>query len=127
MRISDSSSDVCSYDLYRMGASLWEAREKYIANSPVIFSDQVKTPILIMHNKEDQNVSFSQGLAFYNALRRLKKPCWMLQYHGQGHSVTKHEFKTDYTLRVRQFYDYYLKGLSAPEWMSERSDERREG
>ncbi|WP_431211745.1 alpha/beta hydrolase family protein [Puia sp. P3] len=63
------------YELYRdrMGATLWDIPQKYIENSPVMRADKVTTPILLMANKEDGDVPYTQGVEFFTALRRLGK------------------------------------------------------
>ncbi len=40
----------------RLGASLWEQPQKYVAHSAVMFADRVKTPLLLMTGHEDPNV-----------------------------------------------------------------------
>ncbi|MEJ2596575.1 MAG: prolyl oligopeptidase family serine peptidase, partial [bacterium] len=66
----------------RIGATLWERRDLYILNSPLFFANQVNTPLLMMHNDKDGAVPWYQGIEFFNALRRLDKPVWMLVYNN---------------------------------------------
>ena len=101
----------------RMGTTLWENPESYIRNSPIFFADKVLTPLLIMHNKEDVAVPFTQGLEWYIGLRRLNKKVWMLQYNGEGHSVLNFENRIDLTLRTTEFFNHYLKAAPIAEWM----------
>lgn len=101
----------------RIGKTLWEDRNLYIDNSPVFFADKINTPLLMMHNKEDGAVSFSQGVELFTALRRLSKTVWMLQYDGEGHSILDNRASIDYTLRMEQFFDHYLKNKPCPGWM----------
>jgi dienelactone hydrolase len=102
-----------------MDASLWEHPERYINNSPVLFAHHTTTPLLMMHNKQDDNVPYTQGIEFYTALRRLGKRVWMLQYDGSDHWVKGSESQTDYHIRMKQFFDHYLKGALPPKWMTE--------
>jgi dienelactone hydrolase len=101
----------------RMGGSLWEQPELYLKASPVLNADEIKSPLLIMHNKKDQLVPWSQGLEMFMALRRLNKKVWMLQYDNGGHNVAGEEAK-DYTIRLTQYFDHYLKSAPAPVWMT---------
>jgi dienelactone hydrolase len=100
------------------GATPWEKPELYLKNSSVWRADQIGGPLLIMHNKKDDQVAWKQGVAMYMALRRLGKPCWMLQYDGEGHGVAGKAAK-DYTIRMTQYFDHYLKGNPAPRWMTQ--------
>lgn len=104
-------------DQPRMGGSLWEYPERYIGNSPIFKAHKVVTPMMLISNKRDANVSFNQGLEWFVALRRLGKKAWMLQYDEQSHGVGGEDYK-DYILRMTQFFDHYLKGAPAPKWMT---------
>lgn len=42
----------------RIGATMWEAPELYKENSPIFFADKVQTPLLIMHNDNDDAVTW---------------------------------------------------------------------
>jgi dipeptidyl aminopeptidase/acylaminoacyl peptidase len=102
----------------RIGGTLWEKPKHYIDNSPVFHADKITTPLLMMHNDADGAVPWYQGIEFYMALRRLNKPVWMLNYNGQGHGLTQRQDKTDFAIRMMQFFDHYLKGKPAPDWMT---------
>jgi hypothetical protein len=41
----------------------------------------------------------------------------MLQYDDGGHSV-KGKDAVDFTIRLTQFFDHYLKGAPPPKWMT---------
>ncbi len=58
-----------------------------------------------------------QAVEFYNALRFNGKNVILVSYPGQGHHATKLENKIDFQIRMEQFYDHYLKGKLAPDWM----------
>ncbi len=101
----------------RLGGSLWEKPMLYIENSPIFFADKVQTPLLMMHNDGDGAVPWYQGIEMYMAMRRLNKPVWMLNYNGQGHGLTQRQDRTDFAIRMKQFFDHYLKGEPMPPWM----------
>jgi dipeptidyl aminopeptidase/acylaminoacyl peptidase len=103
----------------RIGKTIWEAPELYVENSPVFHLPKVSTPLLIMHNDQDGAVPWYQGIEIYTGLRRLGKPCWMLNYNGDDHNLTKLANKIDLSIRMRQFFDHYLLDKPLPLWMSE--------
>ena len=111
----------------RIGRNLWDAREFYIANSPVFHADRVETPLLIMHNDADEAVPWYQGIEMFMALRRLEKPVWMLQYNGELHNIKARKNRKDITKRLQQFFDHYLKGEPMPRWMKEGISPLRKG
>ena len=67
----------------------------------------------------DPTVSFSEGMNFYNALRYNRKTAFMVAYPGEGHGLRGLANRRDLTIRHFQFFDHYLKGAPAPEWMTE--------
>lgn len=101
----------------RIGANLWEAPMLYLENSPVFRADQVKTPLLMLHNDGDDAVPWYQGIEYFLALRRLGKEVYMFNYNGEPHGLRKRQNLKDYAMRLMQFFDYELKGAAKPEWM----------
>lgn len=115
-------------DQFRMGTTPWENAKLFLDNSPIFYSNLVNTPLLMMNNREDGIVPFSQGVEFFTALRRQGKKAWMLQYDGEGHSIVNNfNNVVDYTIRVSQFFDHYLKGKQAPKWMINGVSASRKG
>jgi dipeptidyl aminopeptidase/acylaminoacyl peptidase len=102
----------------RIGGSVWEYPERYIENSPLFFADRVTTPLLIEHGDEDGAVPWYQSIELYLALRRLGKPAIFLQYRGEPHHVQKYPNKLDYATKMKEFFDHYLKGAPAPDWLT---------
>jgi dipeptidyl aminopeptidase/acylaminoacyl peptidase len=95
----------------------WEQWEAYTRNSPVAHAKNVKTPLIILHNDLDGAVDFTQGVEYYNTLRRLLKPVIMLEYPGENHGLARPANQQDYTIRMKEFFDHYLKGAPAPDWL----------
>ncbi len=103
----------------RFTGGYWEQQEAYIRNSPVYHARNVTTPLVILHNDKDGAVDFTQGIEYFNTLRRLQKPVVMLQYKGENHGLVKPENRKDYAVRMREFFDHYLMGKPAPDWWTE--------
>jgi dipeptidyl aminopeptidase/acylaminoacyl peptidase len=101
----------------RIGGSLWEYPLRFLDNSPVFRADRVQTPLLMIHNDEDDAVPWYQGIEFYLALRRLGKEAYLFSYNGEKHGLRKRINQKDYTRRLQEFFDHFLKGAPEPEWM----------
>ena len=115
---TDWAKDVAENGQNRIGSVPWTRPDLFIENSPIYFADKVKTPLLLIQSKADWKIPFkSQGISFFSALRRLNKPVWMLQYDNEGHSLAGEAAK-DFTIRITQYFDHYLKDKPAPVWMT---------
>lgn len=93
--------------------------EAYQRNSPVYHAKNVNTPLIILHNDKDGAVDWTQGIEYYNTLRRLGKQVVMLQYKGENHGLRKPENMKDYTVRMKEFFDYELMDRQPPKWWLE--------
>ncbi len=103
----------------RIGGSLWEYPELYIENSPVFYADRIETPLLIMFGDEDTAVPWYQGIELYLAMRRLEKDAVFLQYRGEPHHLEEYPNRLDYAIKMKEYFDHYLKGEPAPKWIEE--------
>lgn len=103
----------------RIGKTLWDGFDLYIENSPLFFADKIETPLLIMHNDNDEAVPWYQGIEYFTALNRLRKPVWMLQYNNESHNLSSRVNAKDLSIRLEQFFNHYLKGAPMPVWMKD--------
>jgi dipeptidyl aminopeptidase/acylaminoacyl peptidase len=102
----------------RFKGGFWDNWDAYYRNSPVFFAKNVTTPLMILHNDKDGAVDFTQGVEYFNTLRRLQKPVIMLEYIGENHGLRKPANMRDYTVRMKEYFDHYLMGAPAPDWMT---------
>ncbi len=103
----------------RIGATLWERPDLYIANSPLFHLPKVKTPLVIMANDADGAVPWYQGIELFTGMRRLGKKVWMLTYNGEDHNLVQRINKKDISIREQQYFDWLLKGEKPPKWIVE--------
>jgi dienelactone hydrolase len=103
----------------RFTGSPSENMEAYVRNSPVYHAKNVTTPLIILHNDKDGAVDWTQGIEYFNTLRRMGKPVIMLQYKGENHGLRKPENMKDYTVRMKEFFDYRLTDKEPPKWLIE--------
>ena len=101
----------------RFKGNFIEHREAYERNSPNRFADRVQTPLVILHNDKDGAVDFNQGITYYNTLRQLNKDVILLEYVGENHGLAQLKNRKDYSQRLMEYWDTYLKGQPAPEWL----------
>ena len=102
----------------RIGETPWKAPLRYVENSPVFMADRVQTPLLMIHNDQDDAVPWYQGIEYFLALRRLDKECYLLNYNGEPHNLARKANARDFAARMFQFFEHHLKGKPAPDWMT---------
>ena len=96
----------------RLGATLWQAPQKYVEHSAIMAADRIKTPLLIMTGREDHNVPERTSMEMFYALRRLGKEVEWVSYSYGGHGMPTNTVQEvrDYHARILGWYDKYLKG-----------------
>lgn len=101
----------------RIGGTLWDSLDNYIENSPIFHAPTMNTPLLIMHGDADDAVPWEQAVELYLAMRRLEKPAILVQYKGEPHWPSKYPNKLDWSIRMKQFFDHFMLGKAAPDWI----------
>ena len=102
----------------RMQVPLYEDPEAYIKNSSTFVANKLAAPLLMEVGDHDGASDWHQDIEFYNVARRAGKPCVMLVYEGENHSVAQKANQIDYHRRINAWFDHYLKGAPAEEWMT---------
>lgn len=62
---------------------------------------------------------FTQGMEYYNTLRRMQKPVVLLEYIGENHNLAKRANQKDYTIRMNEYFDHFLMSKPMPKWYEE--------
>ena len=96
---------VDDYNAYRTGA--------FIDYVPTM-----STPLLLTQGESDDIVAWIDAIGVYNAMRMHGKEIILLSYPGEGHSLEKRVNRIDFTKRTIQFFDHYLKGKPAADWIT---------
>lgn len=102
----------------RMGKSLYEDKEGYLRNSPIMSVDKIETPLLIWSGKRDRVVPMVQSVTMYLALRRLGKQTIFLAYPNEDHTLSSPSNQVDLSKRISSWFDYYLKGEKPADWIA---------
>jgi len=89
----------------------WEAWDYYRETSPVHHAQKHRTPLLILHGKNDTRVHPSQALILYRYLETLDQaPVRLVWYPGEGHGNRKAAARLDYAMRLTRWMEHYLTG-----------------
>jgi len=92
----------------------WEDWDWFRERSPIYYAQQSRTPILILHGKDDTRVHPSQSIELYRYLKTLGKTVRLVLYPGEGHGNRKAAPRYDYNLRLMRWMEHYLKGPGGP-------------
>jgi dipeptidyl aminopeptidase/acylaminoacyl peptidase len=103
----------------RIGKTLWEALPQYMESSPLFTLNKVSTPVVILHNDNDDAVPYTQGLEMFTALKRLNKKVWLISYNGEPHGVVQRKNRKDLAIRFEQFFGWQLKDEKPAKWLTE--------
>ncbi len=89
----------------------WEAWDFYRERSPIYHAQKHRTPLLILHGKEDTRVHPSQSLILYRYLKTLDQaPVRLVWYPGEGHGNRKAAARLDYAHRLVRWMEHYVTG-----------------
>jgi dipeptidyl aminopeptidase/acylaminoacyl peptidase len=90
---------------------LWEDTQLLFERSPLRHVEKARTPILILHGKDDPRVHPVQSLELYRSLKLLgKAPVRLVLYPGEGHGNRRAASRFDYSVRLLDWMEHYLKG-----------------
>ncbi|MES3035361.1 MAG: prolyl oligopeptidase family serine peptidase [Gemmatimonadota bacterium] len=103
----------------RFRSSYAKNPDAYLRNSPNRFADSLRIPFMILHNDRDGAVDFNQGITYYNTLRELGKDVVLLEYVGENHGLARPINQKDYAVRMLEWFDHFLQGKPAADWMQE--------
>lgn len=117
-RTGNFNGPIIEWSQGRMGVTPWEDMELYMSQSPIHNAQNISTPFLILHGTADGAVDWNQGLQYYQTARRLGKEVILLSYPDEPHHLGKEENQKDFQIRMKQYFDYYLKDIDAPSWMT---------
>ncbi len=90
---------------------LWEDWNYFLKSSPIYHIEKAKTPLLILHGKNDPRVHPGQSIELFRHLKiRKKSPVRLVFYPGEGHGNRRAASRLDYNFRLLRWMKHYLKG-----------------
>ncbi len=112
-KISKAGTSDIPEELYEVHdrKRLWDDWNLFLAQSPIYHVEKARTPLLIMHGKNDTRVHPSQSMELYRHLKTLGKvPVRLVFYPDEGHGNRRSASRYDYSLRTLRWFDHYLLG-----------------
>ena len=89
----------------------WDAWQFFLERSPIYHAGKSRTPLLILHGKDDPRVHPTQSLELYRYLKlHDNAPVRLVWYPGEQHGNRRAASRLDYNLRMMRWFEHYLKG-----------------
>ncbi len=90
---------------------VWDDVDHLRERSPITYAGSSKTPLLILHGKDDPRVDPGQSRTMYRHMKlRSQAPVRLVLYPGEGHGNRKAASRLDYAVRMMQWFEHYLQG-----------------
>ena len=81
----------------------------FLERSPIYYAGEARTPLLIVHGKDDPRVNVGQARELYRHIKtRTKTPVRLVLYPGEGHGNRRCAARYDYSLRMLRWLTTYL-------------------
>ena len=96
---------------------LWEARDTYLAMSPILYADRLTGALLMYSGMEDQNVGTdpTNSVRLLHALQGMGKTAALYMYPYEDHGQATKETILDQWARFSAWLDLYVKGTAKPD------------
>ncbi len=80
------------------------------ARSPLRYVDRVKTPTMLVHGENDNDVPIAEAEQFYVALKDVGVETVMVRYPREGHGLRETKHLVDVLQRSIQWYERWFRG-----------------
>ena len=90
----------------------WSNMDAYIEESPITYADNVETPTLFIHGKDDYRCHYTESLNMYSALNYLGVDSKICLFDGEHHGLVvsgKPQSKERRYSEMIDWFDKYLK------------------
>lgn len=109
------TSDVPTFTGDVAGGSPWSPDPgRSLEHSPILHADRVRTPLLMVHGKEDVRVPLSQSIGLQRALRGSDVEVGLVVYPREPHGIAERRHQVDLMERVVAWFARHLGSTAAP-------------
>jgi dipeptidyl aminopeptidase/acylaminoacyl peptidase len=92
----------------RMGPPIWERGGQWMDQSPIRYSQNFRTPMLITQGELDFRVPLSESMTTFKLLQRLKVPTRLIVFPEEGHWILRGENSRHHMDQVMAWLKTYL-------------------
>lgn len=75
-------------------------------NSPLKYSGQIDTPLLLLHSDEDRRCCLPEAQQMFYMLKRRNIPCRLVIFHGENHELSKNGKPENRISRIEKIIEW---------------------
>jgi len=87
----------------------WDNYDLLWDRSPLKHIKKAKTPLLLLHGEQDNDVHITQAEEMYTAMKMRGVECVLVRYPREGHGLREPRHREDSLARTLQWFDSHLK------------------
>ncbi len=95
--------------MFNLGGPPWRFADKYAEDSPVMYAENVQTPVMLIHGDIDF-VPIQQDEEFFTAMLRQDKRTAFVRYQGEWHTIANRANVLDLWTRISRWLQETLAG-----------------
>lgn len=88
-RLSKAGTDDINTSWAYFRTEPWRDPELFLRLSPLMYVEQMTTPLLIIHSEEDHRCPMEQAEQLFTALKRLRRDVTFVRFPGENHELTR--------------------------------------
>lgn len=95
-----------------LGGAPWRGFEKLRRQSPLIFAEKMRTPLLIVHSEQDLRCPIEQAQQLFTALKFLGCEVELVAFEGESHGLSRGgrpQNRAERLKRILGWFDRYLQ------------------
>ncbi|MCL2497733.1 MAG: S9 family peptidase [Symbiobacteriaceae bacterium] len=97
---------------YEFDGKPWINYQHYLEHSPIMYVENITTPLKIIHSELDYRCPIEQGEQFYTALKWLKKTVVFVRFPNESHELSRSgqpKHRVERLEHIAGWFEEYLK------------------
>jgi dipeptidyl aminopeptidase/acylaminoacyl peptidase len=96
---------------WQLGTQPWQDGERLRSQSPLVFAENIHTPLLIVHSERDERCAIEQAEQLFVWLRWQKRPVEFLRFPEESHGLSRMGTPSRRLERLRAIAGWFEKHL----------------
>jgi dipeptidyl aminopeptidase/acylaminoacyl peptidase len=105
------TSDLAGLFRLEEGVDPIEQQDEFLRQSPITYTRDIETPVLILHSENDLRCPIEQADQLFTQLRLLAKPCDYYRFPAEGHELSRSGSPAHRIQRAEIILDWFSRHL----------------